>query len=88
MEITPLFIPGGPELIIIFMIAVLLFGSTKLPKLARAAGESMGEFQKGRTQIENELREMAQGEPKAEPNTQPEPTVVTDVDPEAASVAE
>ncbi|TYL39938.1 twin-arginine translocase TatA/TatE family subunit [Natronococcus pandeyae] len=50
--------PGGPELLIIFFIAVLLFGSAKLPGLARAAGESMGEFQKGRVRVERELDEM------------------------------
>jgi sec-independent protein translocase protein TatA len=57
--LVPLFmLPGGPELFIIFFIAVLLFGSTKLPRLARAAGESMGEFQKGRVAVEQELDEM------------------------------
>lgn len=50
--------PGGPELLIIFFIAILLFGSAKLPGLARAAGKSMGEFQKGREQLEQELVEM------------------------------
>lgn len=58
-SLVPLFMfPGGPELLIIFFIAILLFGSTKLPGLARAAGESMGEFEKGRTTVEHELEEM------------------------------
>ncbi|MFA9428253.1 twin-arginine translocase TatA/TatE family subunit [Natronorubrum sp. A-ect3] len=57
--VVPMFMmPGGPELLIIFFIAILLFGSAKLPGLARAAGESMGEFQKGRERIEHELVEM------------------------------
>lgn len=38
---------GLPELIIILVILLLLFGSTKLPKLARSLGESAGEIQKG-----------------------------------------
>lgn len=50
--------PGGPELLIILFIAVLLFGTAKIPRLARAAGESVGEFQKGRLQVERELDEM------------------------------
>jgi sec-independent protein translocase protein TatA len=57
---TPLFgaIPGGPEMLIILLIVVLLFGANKLPKLARSTGQAMGEFQKGRQQIEEELEEM------------------------------
>ena len=72
-SLVPLFMmPGGPELLIIFFIAVLLFGSAKLPGLARAAGESMGEFQKGRVQIERELDEMKNSsEPELETESEP-----------------
>ena len=38
---------GLPELIIILVILLLLFGSTKLPKLAKSIGQSAGELQKG-----------------------------------------
>ncbi|MFC4436369.1 MULTISPECIES: Sec-independent protein translocase subunit TatA/TatB [Natrialbaceae] len=73
---VPLFMmPGGPELLIIFFIAVLLFGSAKLPGLARAAGESMGEFQKGRVQVERELDEMRTAsklDSDPDPETEPE----------------
>jgi sec-independent protein translocase protein TatA len=62
--IIPLFpggIPGGPELIVILLIAVLLFGANKIPKLARSTGEAMGEFQKGREEVEQELEQMRDG---------------------------
>jgi sec-independent protein translocase protein TatA len=39
-------IPGGPELIIILLIVVLLFGATKLPQLAKGIGQSIKEFKK------------------------------------------
>jgi sec-independent protein translocase protein TatA len=60
--VAPLFvgIPGGPELLIVLLIAVLLFGANKLPGLARASGEAMGEFKKGRMEVERELREAAE----------------------------
>lgn len=61
---TPLFpagIPGGTELIVILLIAVLLFGANKIPKLARSTGQAMGEFQKGREQVEQELEELQEG---------------------------
>ncbi|WP_247728254.1 twin-arginine translocase TatA/TatE family subunit [Halovivax limisalsi] len=60
-DIAPLFVPGmpgGPELLIILFIAILLFGANKIPKLARSTGEAMGEFQKGREKVETELEEM------------------------------
>jgi len=38
---------GAPELIIILLIVMLLFGGAKLPKLARSLGESSREFRKG-----------------------------------------
>lgn len=38
---------GLPELLIILVILLLLFGATRLPKLARSLGESAGELRKG-----------------------------------------
>ncbi|MDB5184781.1 MAG: hypothetical protein JWN38_589 [Candidatus Saccharibacteria bacterium] len=38
---------GLPELLVISFILLLLFGATRLPKLARSLGESAGELQKG-----------------------------------------
>ena len=35
---------GAPELIIILVIVMLLFGAAKLPKLARSLGEASKEF--------------------------------------------
>ncbi|MEZ3116799.1 twin-arginine translocase TatA/TatE family subunit [Halobaculum sp. MBLA0147] len=51
-------IPGGPEMIVILLVLVLLFGANKIPKLARSTGQAMGEFKKGREEIEEELEEM------------------------------
>ncbi|MBX0323033.1 twin-arginine translocase TatA/TatE family subunit [Halomicroarcula sp. F13] len=53
--------PGTTEMMVILLIAVLLFGANKIPKLARSTGEAMGEFQKGRTEVEQELEEMKEG---------------------------
>ncbi|MES3517320.1 MAG: twin-arginine translocase TatA/TatE family subunit [Natronomonas sp.] len=55
-------LPGGPELLIIVAIIVLLFGASKLPKLARSMGSATGEFKKGRAEVEQELEEMQEGE--------------------------
>jgi sec-independent protein translocase protein TatA len=57
-------LPGGPELIIVLFVLVLLFGANKIPKLARSTGQAMGEFRKGRQEVEEELEEIS-GEPIA-----------------------
>lgn len=39
---------GMTQLILILVVLILLFGSKKIPDLARALGKSIGEFKKGR----------------------------------------
>lgn len=46
---------GTPEMIIIGILVLVLFGAKKLPTFARSLGKSMGEFKKARTEFENEL---------------------------------
>jgi sec-independent protein translocase protein TatA len=46
---------GGPEVMMVFVIALLLFGAKKLPELARGMGKSMGEFKKAREEFEREI---------------------------------
>ena len=43
---------GMPEMIMIFVVILLLFGAKKLPELARGIGKSMGEFKKARDDFE------------------------------------
>lgn len=64
VQMIPLFgpVPGGMEMMVILLIAVLLFGANKIPKLARSTGEAMGEFKKGRQEVEEELQEMQEGD--------------------------
>ncbi|MCU1373662.1 MAG: twin arginine-targeting protein translocase, TatA/E family [Actinomycetia bacterium] len=38
---------GAPELLILLLVVLLLFGGSKLPSLARSIGESQREFKKG-----------------------------------------
>ncbi len=45
---------GAPELIIILIIVVLLFGGARLPKLARSLGQAKKEFEHGIAEGEQE----------------------------------
>jgi sec-independent protein translocase protein TatA len=45
--LTILGLTGGWELIVVLGVILLLFGSAKLPKLARSLGSSVTEFKKG-----------------------------------------
>ena len=38
---------GLPELVVILVIVLLLFGSKRLPELAKSIGQSVGEIRKG-----------------------------------------
>ncbi|MHC4607819.1 MAG: Sec-independent protein translocase subunit TatA/TatB [Planctomycetota bacterium] len=38
---------GAPELIVIALVILLLFGATKIPQLMRGMGQGVGEFKKG-----------------------------------------
>jgi TatA/E family protein of Tat protein translocase len=48
---------GMPELIVIFVIALLVFGPRKLPELGRSLGKSLGEFKRASNELRNTLEE-------------------------------
>lgn len=49
--------PGGPELLIVLGIVVLLFGADKIPRLANSIGKSVGEFKRGRIVSEKRIND-------------------------------
>ncbi len=46
---------GMPELIIIFLVVLLLFGSKRLPELAKGLGKVMRDFKKATRELRDEL---------------------------------
>lgn len=54
---------GAPELIVIFLIALLIFGPRKLPQLGRTLGRSLGEFRRATQDLKSTLeREVSEEE--------------------------
>ena len=65
---------GGPELLLIFFIILLLFGAKRLPELARGLGKSMREFKKAATDVEEDFREaMDATDPNKKESPAPKP---------------
>lgn len=48
---------GLPELIIIFTLALIIFGPRKLPELGRSLGKSLAEFKRASNELRNTLDE-------------------------------
>lgn len=48
---------GMPELIIIMVIALIIFGPRKLPELGRSLGKSINEFKKASNELRSTLEE-------------------------------
>ena len=46
---------GGPEVIIVLVLILLLFGAKRIPKLAKSIGQATGELKKGRLESEREI---------------------------------
>jgi sec-independent protein translocase protein TatA len=48
---------GMPELIVIFVIALIIFGPRKLPELGRSLGKSIAEFKRASNELKSTLEE-------------------------------
>jgi sec-independent protein translocase protein TatA len=53
---------GMPELVVILVIALLIFGASRLPEITRALGRSIGEFKKGLKESEEEIKKLSEEE--------------------------
>ena len=63
---------GMPELVIIFVIALIIFGPRKLPELGRSLGRSINEFKRASNELRNTLEDEVRFEEQRSP-TAPSP---------------
>ena len=83
---------AGPDLLIILLIVLVLFGAKKLPELARGMGQAVKEFQKAKDEFTDELHK-AGNQPAtpaapAAPAVQPAQSTVARTDPTAPAARE
>jgi sec-independent protein translocase protein TatA len=71
---------GMPELIIILVIALIIFGPRKLPELGKSLGRSLNEFKKASTDLQNTLEQEIKIEEQKESSAKaPTPAPVAEV---------
>ena len=63
---------GMPELLIILVIALIIFGPRKLPELGRSLGKSLGEFKRASNELRNTLEEEVRIEEQKDQRTKME----------------
>jgi TatA/E family protein of Tat protein translocase len=61
---------GMPELVIILVIALIIFGPRKLPELGRSLGRSIGEFRRASNELRSTLEEEIRVEEQKNASTQ------------------
>lgn len=61
---------GGPEILLIAFVVLLIFGGKKLPELMRGLGSGIREFNNAKANIESEVKEsLKEGETSAKNNS-------------------
>ena len=70
---------GGPDLIIILLIVLVLFGAKKLPELAKGMGQAVKEFQKAKDEFSDELHNAGKATP-AKPDVRQADATVPRID--------
>jgi len=78
---------GGPELMMIMFIVLLLFGADKLPELARGMGKTIREVKKATSGVEQEIKKAMEEEPANEALPKP-PATVAQQSPEPTPIPE
>jgi sec-independent protein translocase protein TatA len=77
---------AGPDLIVILLIVLVLFGAKKLPELARGMGQAVKEFQKAKDEFNDELHKAGKSDAQvAKPDAKPVESTVARTDSQGAS---
>lgn len=64
---------GGETLIVVFLVVLLIFGPSQLPKLAKAIGNASKEFKKAQREVSDELNREPESKPAEKKDTETKP---------------
>jgi sec-independent protein translocase protein TatA len=67
---------GGPELVLILVLALIVFGPRKLPEIGKSMGKMLAEFRKASNDFKRTIEEEVEAEKRAETAAPPAPAVV------------
>jgi sec-independent protein translocase protein TatA len=60
---------GGTELLVLFVVILLVFGPSQIPKMAKGLGQAMREFRKAQREISDEMK--TDDDPNKPPQNRP-----------------
>ncbi|HEX4652798.1 MAG TPA: twin-arginine translocase TatA/TatE family subunit [Candidatus Udaeobacter sp.] len=73
---------AGPDLIVILLIILVLFGAKKLPELARGMGQAVKEFQKAKDEFSDELHKAGKSDAESKPDVKPAQSTIARTEPQ------
>ena len=77
---------AGPDLIVILLIILVLFGAKKLHELARGMGQAVKEFQKAKDEFSDELHKAGKAEAESKPDLKPAQSTVARTEPQTVTI--
>lgn len=78
---------GWPEIVMILVVVLILFGAKKLPELAKGLGSGIKEFKKATRDVQEDLQRAIEEEPAPPRRTPPPESTQSKVEKRPAEVA-
>src|SRR2546421_10393590 len=79
---------AGPDLIVILLIILVLFGAKKLPELCRGMGQTVKDFQKAKDEFNDELHKAGKSDTQvSKPDVKPAESTIARTDSQSAASA-
>jgi sec-independent protein translocase protein TatA len=71
MNMTILAMLGWPEIVMILVVVLILFGAKKLPELAKGLGSGIKEFKKATRDVQEDIQRAIEDDPPSPPPAAP-----------------